>query len=59
MKIAKDMVYINEKKNIDIHMHFIKKIIHDRVIKVIFFHLERQVVEIFINSPKEENFSKL
>jgi hypothetical protein len=40
-------------------MHFIRNIIHDRVIEFIFFPIEYQVANIFTNSLTEEKFSKL
>jgi hypothetical protein len=40
-------------------MHFIKKIIHDRVVEVIFFPTKDQVPDIFTKSLTEANFSKL
>jgi hypothetical protein len=40
-------------------MHFIIKIIHDRVIEVLFFPTKGQVVDIFTKSLTEAKFSKL
>ena len=40
-------------------MHFIGNIIHDRVIEVLFFPTEDQVVDIFTKSLTEVKFSKL
>jgi hypothetical protein len=40
-------------------MHLIRKIIHDRVIEVLFFPIEYQVVYIFTKSLTEAKFSKL
>ena len=40
-------------------MHFIKKLIHDQVIEVLFFPTEDQVADIFTKSITEEKFSKL
>jgi hypothetical protein len=59
IKISKHPVQHQHRKHIDIHMHFIRKIIHDQVIEVLFFPIEDQVADIFTKSLIEENFSKL
>jgi hypothetical protein len=40
-------------------MHFIRKLIHDHVIEVLFFPIEDQVAGIFTKSLREVKFSKL
>jgi hypothetical protein len=40
-------------------MHFIRNLIHDQFIEVLFFPTEDQVVEIFTKSLTEAKFSKL
>jgi hypothetical protein len=40
-------------------MHFIRKLIHDQVIEVLFFPIGDQVVDIFTKSLTEAKFSKL
>jgi hypothetical protein len=40
-------------------MHFIKKFIHDRVIEVLFFPTDDQVVDIFTKSLTQSKFYKL
>jgi hypothetical protein len=40
-------------------MHFIRKLIHDQVIEVLFFPTEDQVADIFTKSLTEVKFSKL
>jgi hypothetical protein len=40
-------------------MHFIRKLIHDQVIEVLFFPTEYQVADIFTKSLTEVKFSKL
>jgi hypothetical protein len=37
IKLAKDPVQHQCSKHIELHMHFIKKLIHDQVIEVLFF----------------------
>jgi hypothetical protein len=59
IKIAKDPVQHQRIKHIELHMHFIKKLIHDKVIEVLFCPTEDQVADIFTNSLIEEKFSKL
>jgi hypothetical protein len=50
IKIAKDPVQHQRKKHIELHMHFIRNLIHDQVIEVLFFPTEDQVVDIFTKS---------
>jgi hypothetical protein len=59
IKLAKDLVQHQHSKHIELHMHFIRKLIHDQVIEVLFFPTEDQVVDIFTKSLIEANFSKL
>ena len=40
-------------------MHFIKNLIRDQVIEVLFFPIEDQVADIFTKSLTEAKFSKL
>jgi hypothetical protein len=40
-------------------MHFIRNLIHDQVIEVLFFPTEDQVADIFTKSLTEAKFSKL
>jgi hypothetical protein len=57
--LAKDLVQHHHSKHIELHMHFIRKIIHDQVIEVLFFPTEYQVAYIFTKSLIEAKFSKL
>jgi hypothetical protein len=59
IKIAKDPVQNHHNKHIKLHMHLIRKIIHDQVIDVLFFPTEDQVADIFTKSLIEAKFSKL
>jgi hypothetical protein len=59
IKLAKDLVQHQRNKHIKLHMHFIKKLIHDQVIEVLFFPTEDQVADIFTKSLTEAKFSKL
>jgi hypothetical protein len=59
IKLAKDPVQHQRNKHIELHMHFIRKLIHDRVIEVLFFPTEDQVADIFTKSLTEAKFSKL
>jgi hypothetical protein len=42
-----------------LHIHFIRNLIHDRFIEVLFFPTENQVANIFKKSLIKEKFSKL
>jgi hypothetical protein len=59
INIAKYPVQHQHNKHIKIHMHFIINLIHDRVIEVLFFPTEDQVVDIFTKSLTKVKFSKL
>jgi hypothetical protein len=59
IKLAKYPVQHQCRKYIEIHMHFIRKILHDQVIEVLFFPTEDQVADIFTKSLIEAKFSKL
>jgi hypothetical protein len=59
IKLAKDLVQHQCNKHIELHMHFIRNLIHDQVIEVLFFPTEDQVVDIFTKSLTEAKFSKL
>jgi hypothetical protein len=59
IKLSKDPVQHQLSKHIELHMHFIRKIIHNQVIEVLFFPTEDQVANIFTTSLTEAKFSKL
>jgi hypothetical protein len=59
IKLTKDPVQHQCNKHIELHMHFIRNLIHDRVIEVLFFPTEDQVADIFTKSLTEVKFSKL
>jgi hypothetical protein len=59
IKLAKDPVQHQCNKHIELHMHFIRNLIHDQVIEVLFFPTEDQVADIFTKSLTEAKFSKL
>ena len=49
----------SSSKHIELHIHFIKNLVHDRVIEVLYFPTDDQVVNIFTKSLTEAKFSKL
>jgi hypothetical protein len=59
IKLAKDLVQHQRSKHIELHMHFIRKLIHDQIIEVLFYSTEDQVADIFTKSLTEAKFSKL
>jgi hypothetical protein len=59
IKLSKDLVQHQRNKHIELHMHFIRKLIHDQIIEVFFFPTKDQVVDIFTKSLTEAKFSKL
>ena len=59
IKLSKDPVQHQRNNHIDLHMHFMRRPIHDQVIEVLFFPIEDQVPDIFTKSLTEAKFSKL
>jgi hypothetical protein len=59
IKLAKYPFQHHRNKHYELHMHFIKKLIHDQVIEMFFFPTEYQVENIFTKSLTEAKFSKL
>ena len=59
IKLARDPVPHQHRKHIELHMHFIRNLVHDHVIKVVYFPTDDQVVDIFTKSLTEAKFSKL
>ena len=59
IKLAKDPVLHQCSKQIELHMHFIKNLVHDRVIEVLYYPTDDQVADIFSKSLTEAKFSKL
>ena len=46
-------------KHIELHMHFIRNLVHDHVIEVLYCPTDDQVADIFTKSLTEAKFSKL
>ena len=59
IKLAKDPVLHQRSKHIELHMHFIRNLVHDRVIEVLYCPTDDQVANIFTKSLTETKFSKL
>ena len=58
IKLAKDLVLHQCNKDIELHMHFIRNLVHDSVIEFLYCPTDDQVVEIFTKSLTEAKFSK-
>ena len=59
IKLAKYLVLHQRRKHIELHMHFIRNLVHDCVIEVLYCPTDDQVAEIFTKSLTEAKFSKL
>ena len=57
IKLAKDPVLLQSSKHIELHMHFIRNLVHDCVFQM--FPTDDQVADIFTKSLTEAKFSKL
>ena len=59
IKLAKDLVLHQCNKHIELHMHFIRNLVHDRVLEMLYFPTDDQVVGIFTKSLTEAKFYKI
>ena len=59
IKLAKDPVLHESSKHIELHMHFIRNLVHDRVFEMLYCPTYDQVAGIFTKSLTEAKFSKL
>eukprot|EP00253_Pinus_taeda_P022641 PITA_22641 len=59
IKLCKDSVQHQRNKHIELHMHFIIKLIHDHVLEVQYCSTDDQVANIFTRALKEVKFTKL
>ena len=59
INLSKYPVLHQHSKHIEIHMHFIRNLVHDRVIEVLYCPTDDQVADIFTKSLTEAKFSKL
>ena len=59
IKLAKDPVLHQRSKHIELHMHFIKNLVHDHVLEMLYCPTDYQVVDIFTKSLTEAKFPKL
>eukprot|EP00253_Pinus_taeda_P002976 PITA_02976 len=59
IKLCKDPVQHQRSKHIELHMHFIRKLIHDHVLEVQYCSTDDQVADIFTKALTEAKFTKL
>eukprot|EP00253_Pinus_taeda_P011759 PITA_11759 len=59
IQLCKDPVQHQCMKHIEIHMHFIRKLIHDHVLVVQYCSIDDQVVDIFTKAITKVKFTKL
>eukprot|EP00253_Pinus_taeda_P032754 PITA_32754 len=59
IELCKDPVQHQHSKHIELHMHFIGKLIHDHVLEVQYCSIDDQVVDIFTKALTEVKFTKL
>eukprot|EP00253_Pinus_taeda_P020524 PITA_20524 len=59
IQLCKDPVQHQRSKHIELHMHFIKKLIHDHVLEVQYCSTDDQVADIFTKALTEAKFTKL
>eukprot|EP00253_Pinus_taeda_P034871 PITA_34871 len=59
IQLCKDPVQHQRSKHIELHMHFIRKLIHDHTLEVQYCSTDDQVADIFIKALTEAKFTKL
>eukprot|EP00253_Pinus_taeda_P034290 PITA_34290 len=59
IQLCKDPVQHQRNKHIELHMHFIRNLIHDHAIEVQYCSTDDQVADIFTKVLIEVNFTKL
>ena len=59
IQLCKDPVQHHRNKHIELHMHFIRKLIHDHVLEVQYCSTDDQVADIFTKAITEAKFTKL
>eukprot|EP00253_Pinus_taeda_P011416 PITA_11416 len=59
IQLCKDPVQHQRSKHIELHMHFIRKLIHDDVLEVQYCSTDDQVADIFTKALTEAKFTKL
>eukprot|EP00253_Pinus_taeda_P030742 PITA_30742 len=59
IQLCKDPVQHQRSKQIELHMHFIRKLIHDHVVEVQYCSTDDQVADIFTKALIEAKFTKL
>eukprot|EP00253_Pinus_taeda_P023634 PITA_23634 len=59
IQLCKDPVQHQRSKHIELHMHFIRKLIHDHVLEVPYCSTDDQVADIFTKALTEAKFTKL
>eukprot|EP00253_Pinus_taeda_P002954 PITA_02954 len=59
IQICKDPVQHQRSKHIELHMHFIRKLIHDHVLEAQYCSTDDQVADIFTKALSEAKFTKL
>eukprot|EP00253_Pinus_taeda_P009909 PITA_09909 len=59
LQLCKDPVQHQHSKAIELHMHFIRKLIHDHVVEVQYCSTDDQVADIFTKAITKVKFTKL
>ena len=59
IKISSDLVQKHRTKHIQVHMHYIRELVHDRTITLHYCPKEDQVVDIFTKYFTEKRFAFL
>eukprot|EP00253_Pinus_taeda_P026375 PITA_26375 len=59
IQLCKDPFQHQRSKHIELHMHFIRKLIHDHVLEVQYSSIDDQVADIFTKALTEVKFTKL
>eukprot|EP00253_Pinus_taeda_P029968 PITA_29968 len=59
IQLCKDLLQHQRNKHIELHMHFIRKLIHDHVLEVQYCSTDVEIADIFTKALTEAKFTKL
>ena len=59
IKICNDLVQKQQIKHIEVHMHYIRELVHSKAITLYYFLKEEKIADIFTNSFTEKRFAYL
>ena len=59
LALAKNPIFHCQSKHIDVRFHFLRELVNEKVVEIVFCKTEDQVADIFTKALKKETFLKL